>query len=104
MNRPWKTWLAFALSTGLALTAMAWLTGEAVRADLDRNAASKQAELEQQVSLVLCVEGEVELGSQGQPVALRSGEAGLVPAGLEHHLVEAVGTAGSAYVFIVSAA
>jgi signal transduction histidine kinase len=53
MNRPWKIWLAFALSTGLALAAMAWLTGEAVRADLDRTAASNQAELEQQVSLVL---------------------------------------------------
>ena len=53
MNRPWKIWIAFALSTGLALAAMAWLTDEAVRADLDRAAASKQAELEQQISLVL---------------------------------------------------
>lgn len=53
MNRPWKIWLAFTLSAGLALAAMAWLTYEAVRADLDRAAASKQAELEQQISLVL---------------------------------------------------
>lgn len=53
MNRPWQIWLAFALCAGLALAAMAWLTREAVRADLDRTAASKQAELEQQISLVL---------------------------------------------------
>jgi len=53
MNRPWKIWLVFALSAALALAAMAWLTDEAVRADLDRTAASRQAELEQQISLVL---------------------------------------------------
>ena len=53
MNRPWQIWLAFALCAGLALAAMAGLTREAVRADLARTEASKQAELEQHVSLVL---------------------------------------------------
>ena len=53
MKRPWQIWLAFALCAGLTLAAMAWLTSEAVRADLDRAAASEQAELEQQISLVL---------------------------------------------------
>lgn len=53
MKHPWQIWLAFALCAGLALAAMAWLTTEAVRADLDRSKATKKAELEQQVSLVL---------------------------------------------------
>ena len=53
MNKTWQTWLAFALCAGLAIAALAWLTSEAVRADLDRSVASRQAELEQKVSLVL---------------------------------------------------
>ena len=53
MNRPWQIWLAFALCAGLALAAMAWLTDEAVRADLYRATAVHQADLEQKISLVL---------------------------------------------------
>lgn len=53
MNRPWQTWLAFALCAGLALCALGWLTGVAVRADLSRTQSTRIAELEQKVSLVL---------------------------------------------------
>lgn len=53
MKKTWQTWIAFALCAGLAVAALAWLTVEAVRADLDRSTAIHQAELEQKISLVL---------------------------------------------------
>lgn len=53
MNRPWQIWLAFAFCASLAVAAMAWLTREAVCADVERTLAARRAELEQNVSLVL---------------------------------------------------
>jgi len=52
------------------------------------------------VTLVLCVEGVVELSYRGEGVSLGSGEAGLVPAALEHHGLAA---RSAARVFLVSA-
>lgn len=52
------------------------------------------------VTLVLCVEGDVELIAGDHRVALGSGEAALVPASVEHHVVEAE---APAYLFVVSA-
>ncbi len=53
MNRPWQTWLAFALCAGLALAALGWLTHMAVRADLAQTRSNRLAQIEQNISLVL---------------------------------------------------
>src|SRR3954462_12369844 len=53
MKRPWQVWLVFAVCVLGAAGAMAWLTRQAMDADLARRAAQREAELEQRVSLAL---------------------------------------------------
>src|SRR3954462_15642009 len=53
MKRPWQVWLVFAVCVLGAAGAMAWLTRQAMDADLARRAAQADAELEQRVSLAV---------------------------------------------------
>jgi len=53
MKRPWHIWIGFAVCVAVLLTALGWISSEAVRLDDARMAAARDAALEENVRLSL---------------------------------------------------
>lgn len=53
MRRPLQIWLAFAACAAIVVAALAWLTREAVRADLARSSADAREDLQRRINLAL---------------------------------------------------